>query len=98
MPILDRKRHFGKGIYGVCGNKMRIFGKLYHTEMIIPERVEYFTEVDDRMTGINCARFADSRPNALRLIVGQLQDGDAIILPGTANLDLHLVRTTELAF
>ena len=50
------------------------------------------------MTDINCARFADSRPKALRSIVGQRQDGDVIILLGTSNVDLHLVCTTKLAF
>ena len=52
---------------------MRFFGKQPHTEMSVPERVEYFTEVDDKMTDINCARFADSRQKALRLIIWQVQ-------------------------
>ena len=50
------------------------------------------------MTDINCARFADSRPKALRSIIRQAQDGDIIILSGTSNLDLHLIRTAKLAF
>ena len=98
IPILDKKNHFGSSIYGVCGNKMRIFGKWSHTEMRIPERVEYCTEVDGRMTDINCTRFADSRLNALRLMEGQVQNGDVITLPETSNLDLQFVGTTELAF
>ena len=65
-PILDRKKHFGSKIYSVCGNKMRFFGNHPHTDMNIPERVEYFIQLDDRMTFINCARYADSKPNALR--------------------------------
>ena len=66
--------------------------------MNITERVEYFTEMDIRMTGINCARFFDSKPNTLLSIVGQVQDGDVIVLPGTSNLDLYLVHTAELDF
>ena len=85
-------------IYSVCGNTTKFFGKRPHTEMSIPERVEYFTEMDGKMTNINCTRFADSKPKALCLIAGQVQDGDVIILPGTSNFDFHLVRTTELAF
>ena len=47
---------------------MRFFGKRPHTEMSIPKRVEYFTEVDGKMTNINYARFAGSKPKALRFI------------------------------
>ena len=50
------------------------------------------------MTDSNCARFVDSKPKALCLIAGQVQDGGVIKLPGTLNLDLHLVCTTELTF
>ena len=95
---MDREKYFGKSIYSVCGNKMRFFGNHPHTGMSILERVEYFTEVDGKMTDINCARLADSRLKALRSIVGQVQDGDIIILPRTSNFDLHLVYTTKLAF
>ena len=66
--------------------------------MSIPERVEYFTEVGGKITDINYAKFADSRPKTLCSIIRQVQDGDVNILPGTSNLELHLVRTTELAF
>ena len=67
-PIGDRKKHFGSNIYNVWGNTMRFFRKRPHTKMSVLEKVEYFTEVDDTMININYARFADSKPKALRLI------------------------------
>ena len=66
--------------------------------MNILERVVYFTKVDGKITRINYARFADSKTKALCLIFGQVQDNDVITLQGTLNVDVNLVRTTELAF
>ena len=71
-PIVDRKKYFRNSIYSVCGNKMRFFGKRPHTEMSIQERVEYFTEMNGKITYINCARFANSKLKGFCSIVGQV--------------------------
>ena len=97
-PLEETEKHLGSSIYSVRENKTRFFGKRPPTKMSIPEMVEYYTVVDGKMTNINYARFVNSKPKALRLIAGQFKDGVIIILLGESNHDLHLVRTTELAF
>ena len=73
-PHEEMKKHFGSSIYCVCVNKMRFSRKRppTKTKMSIPERVEYFTKVDGKMTNINCARFVESKPRASHLIARQV--------------------------